>query len=106
MAGRLRITTTSSAAGATARIAVIVQAGCGFLSGGRRGASADDREDGFGRATVALTRDIQLSPWLSWYRGILVADRLLVVVRFPAGPRVRLTWRPAERHRALAKKRS
>ena len=57
-------------------------------------------------ATVALTRDIQLSPWLSWYRGILVADRLLVVVRFPAGPRVRLTWRPAERHRALAKKRS
>ena len=29
--GRLRITTTSSAAGATARIAVIVQTGCGFL---------------------------------------------------------------------------
>ena len=40
--GRLRITTTS-AAGATARIAVIVQTGCGFLSGGRRGASADDQ---------------------------------------------------------------
>ena len=57
--GRLRITTTSSAAGATARIAVIVQTGCGFLSGGRRGASADDREDCFGRATVALTRAIQ-----------------------------------------------
>jgi hypothetical protein len=57
--GRLRITTTSSAAGATARIAVIVQTGCGFLSGGRRGASADDREDCDGRATVALTRAIQ-----------------------------------------------
>ena len=57
--GRLRITTTSSAAGATARIAVIVQTGCGFLSGGRRGASADDREDCFGRAAVALTRAIQ-----------------------------------------------
>ena len=57
--GRLRITTTSSAAGATARIAVIVQTGCGFLSGGRRGASADDREDCYGWATVALTRAIQ-----------------------------------------------
>ena len=34
--GRLRITTT---AGATAHIAVIVQTGCGFLSGGRRGVS-------------------------------------------------------------------
>ena len=31
-----------------------------------------------------------LSSWLSWYRGVLdVADRLPVVVRFPAGPRVR-----------------
>ena len=57
--GQLRITTTSSAAGATARIAVIVQTGCGFLSGGRRGASANDREDCYGRATVALTRAIQ-----------------------------------------------
>ena len=57
--GGLRITTTSSAAGATARIAVIVQTGCGFLSGGRRGASLDDREDCYGRATVALTRAIQ-----------------------------------------------
>ena len=57
--GRLRVTTTSSAAGATARIAVIVQTGCGFLSGGRRGASVDDREDCYGRATVALTRAIQ-----------------------------------------------
>ena len=57
--GRLRIATTSSAAGATARIAVIVQTGCGFLSGGRRGASLDDREDCYGRATVALTRAIQ-----------------------------------------------
>ena len=57
--GRLQITTTSSAAGATARIAAIVQTGCGFLSRGRRGASADDREDCYGRATVALTRAIQ-----------------------------------------------
>ena len=31
------------------------------------------------------------SSWLSWYRGVLgVADRLQVVVRFPAGPRVRV----------------
>lgn len=57
--GGLRIATTSSAAGATARIAVIIQTGCGFLSGGRRGASLEDREDCFGRATVALTRAIQ-----------------------------------------------
>ena len=35
------------------------QTGCGFLSGGWRGASADDREDCYGRATVALTRAIQ-----------------------------------------------
>ena len=57
--GGLRIATTSSAAGATARIAVVVQTGCGFLSGGRRGATAEDKEDCFGRATVALTRAIQ-----------------------------------------------
>ena len=57
--GGLRIATTSSAAGATARIAVVVQTGCGFLSGGRRGASLEDREDCFGRATVALTRAIR-----------------------------------------------
>ena len=63
--GRLRITTTSSAAGATARIAVIVQTGCGFLSGGRRGASADDREDCYGRATVALTHGPYSIPMLS-----------------------------------------
>jgi len=55
----LRIATTSSAAPATARIAVVVQTGCGFLSGGRRGASMEDREDCFGRATVALTRAIK-----------------------------------------------
>ena len=48
-----RITTTSFAAGATARVAVIVQTGCGFLSGGRRGVSLDDREDCYGRAPVA-----------------------------------------------------
>ena len=57
--GGLRVSTSSSAAGATARIAVIVQTGCGFLSGGRRGATLDDKEDCFGRATVALTRAIQ-----------------------------------------------
>ena len=57
--GGLRIATTSSAAGATARIAVVVQTGCGFLSGGRRGASMEDKEDCFGRATVALTRAIK-----------------------------------------------
>lgn len=57
--GGLRITTTSSAAGATARIAVIVQTGCGFLSGSRRGATIEEKEDWFGRATVALTRAIQ-----------------------------------------------
>ena len=57
--GRLRVTTTSSAAGATACIAVIIQTECGFLSGGRREASADNREDCYGRATVALTRAIQ-----------------------------------------------
>ena len=37
----------------------MVQTGCGFLSGGRRGATAEDKEDCFGRATVALTRAIQ-----------------------------------------------
>ena len=41
--GGLRVSTSSSAAGATALIAVIVQTGCGFLS----------------RAAVALTRSIQ-----------------------------------------------
>ena len=55
----LRIATTPSAAGATARIAVVVQTGCGFLSGGRRGASLEDREDCFRGATVALTRVIR-----------------------------------------------
>ena len=57
--GGLRIATTSSAAGATARIAVVVQTGCGFLSGGRGGACLEDREDCFGRATVSLTRAIR-----------------------------------------------
>ena len=57
--GGLRVSTSSSAARATALIAVIVQTGCGFLSGGRRGATLDDREDCFGRATVALRRAIQ-----------------------------------------------
>ena len=57
--GALRVSTTSSGAGATSRIAVIVQTGCGFLSGGRRGATLDDKEDCYGRATVALTRAIE-----------------------------------------------
>ena len=57
--GGLRVSTTSSAAGATARIAVIVQTDVGFLSGGRRDATADEREDCYGRATVALTRAIE-----------------------------------------------
>ena len=57
--GAMRVSTTSSGAGATSRIAVIVQTGCGFLSGGRRGSTYDDREDCYGRATVALTRAIE-----------------------------------------------
>ena len=57
--GAMRVSTTSSGAGATSRIAVIVQTGCGFLSGGRRGATYDDMEDCYGRATVALTRAIE-----------------------------------------------
>ena len=55
----MRVSTTSSSAGATSRIAVIVQTGCGFLSGGRRGATPDDKEDCYGRATVAFTRTIE-----------------------------------------------
>ena len=57
--GAMRVSTTSSGAGATSRVAVIVQTGCGFLSGGRRGAIYDDTEDCYGRATVALTRAIE-----------------------------------------------
>ena len=37
----------------------MVQTESGFLSGGRRGATVEDKEDCFGRATVALTRAIQ-----------------------------------------------
>ena len=78
--GGLRIATTSSAAGATARIAVVVQTGCGFLSapssaGGRRGASLEDKEDCFGRATVALTRAIKHT----YSRGPLMAAMFLLV---------------------------
>ena len=51
--GGIRISTASSAAGATAKVAFIVQTG--FLSGGRYDATAEDREDCFGRATVALS---------------------------------------------------
>ena len=42
--GGLRIATTSSAGGGTARITVVVQTGCGFLSGGRRGARGNGRK--------------------------------------------------------------
>ena len=49
----------SPPAGATARIAVIVQTECGFLSGSRRGATVEEKEDCYRRATVALTRAIQ-----------------------------------------------
>ena len=73
--GGLRIATTSSAAGATARIAIVVQTGCGFLSGGRRGASLEDKEDCFGRATVALTRAIKHT----YSRGPLMAAMFLLV---------------------------
>ena len=38
-------------------------------------------------------------------RHSCVADRLPVVVRFPAGPRVSLKWWPAERQRAPTKKK-
>ena len=60
--GGLRVSTTSSAAGATARIAVIVQTGCGFPSGGRRDATADEREDCCGRATGAIEHTYIVSP--------------------------------------------
>ena len=36
-----------------------LQRGCGFLSGSRRDANDEEREDCYGRATVALTRAIQ-----------------------------------------------
>ena len=63
--GGIRISTVSSAAGATARVAVVVQTGCGFLSGGRKSATMHDKEDSYGRATVALTRAIQHTYLLS-----------------------------------------
>ena len=63
--GGIRISTVSSAAGATARVAVVVQTGCGFLSGGRKSAPMHDKEDSYGRATVALTRAIQHTYLLS-----------------------------------------
>ena len=55
----MRVSTASSGAGATSRVAVIGQTGCGFLNGGRRSATSDDKEDCYGRATVALTRAIE-----------------------------------------------
>lgn len=55
----IRISTVSSAVGATARIAVVVQTGCGFLSGGRRNANLDDKENCYGRAIITLIRAIQ-----------------------------------------------
>ena len=82
--GGLRVSTSSSAAGATALIAVIVQTGCGFLSGGRRGATLDDREDCFGRATVALTRTIQHTYIVSPVdmAGLIGMAQTLAVVHF------------------------
>ena len=62
---------------ATAKIAVIVQTGCGFLSGRRRGAMIDDREDCFGRATVpwrepsntpTLSLPLTWLVWWEWHR--------------------------------------
>ena len=43
-----------------------------------------------------------------WMGGVVLgdADRLPVVVRFPAGPRVSLKWWPAETQRAPAKKKN
>lgn len=65
-AGGIRISSVSSGAGATVRVdVVLVQTGGGFLSGGCRGASNEDKEDCYGRATVALTRAIQLTCILS-----------------------------------------
>ena len=47
------------------------------------------------------------SSWLSWYRGVLdVADRLPVVVRFPAGPRVRLKTVDPPKGNGLGQKKS
>ena len=63
--GGIRVSTVPSAAGTTVRIAVVVQTGCGFLSGGRRNATMDGKEDSYGRATVALTRAIQYTYILS-----------------------------------------
>ena len=65
--GGIRISSVSSAAGATARIilAVVVQTGGGFLSGNRKDATLEDREDCYGRATIALTRAIHLTYILS-----------------------------------------
>ena len=56
--GGIRISTASSAAGATAKVAVVVQTGTGFLSGSRYDATTEDRGDCFGRATVACSRAI------------------------------------------------
>ena len=51
-------------------------------------------------------RHTQSSSWLSWYRSVLdVADRLPVVVRFPAGPRVRLKTVDPPKGNGLGKKK-
>ena len=69
--GGLRVSTSSSAADATALIAVLSKQVCDFLGGGRRGATPDDREDCFGRATVVLclTRAIQHTHMVSPVHG-------------------------------------
>ena len=51
-------------------------------------------------------RHTQSSSWLSWYRSVLdVADRLPVVVRFPAVPRVRLKTVDPPKGNGLGKKK-
>ena len=77
-----------SAAGATARLAVIVQTGCGFLSGGRRNGTPDDKEECFGRATVALTRAIQHTVDMASWNGSDVGSipyRVLHPAAWPYG---------------------
>lgn len=63
---------TLSVAGTTARIAVILQIGWGFLSGGRRGATIDNKEDCVGHDNDTLDKSdrIYLYPIPNGYGGI------------------------------------
>ena len=81
----IRISTVSSAVGATARIAVVVQTGCGFLSGGRRNANLDDKEDCYGRAIVTLTRVIQYTYILCPVHMVGLIGMVQVLVIFHIG---------------------